>query len=102
MGRRAILTAFGVWRLAFGVRRSAFGVRRLGRLGDRRQNKPDKKDLSVSGALAAFSGVILTSRLRTARPTAAQSVELDAIAAVVLRALAYSAGEAGSSAPFSP
>jgi ribose transport system permease protein len=56
----------------------------------------------VSGALAAFSGVILTSRLRIAQPTAAQSRELDAIAAVVLGALAYSAGEAGLSAPFSP
>lgn len=38
----------------------------------------------VSGALAAFAGVLLTARLTIGQPTAAQAMELDAIAAVVL------------------
>ena len=49
----------------------------------------------VSGALAAFSGVILTSRLRIAQPTAAQSLELDAIAAVVLGGTSLFGGRGG-------
>lgn len=39
---------------------------------------------AVSGATAAIAGVLLTSRLTIAQPTAFQSAELDAIAAVVL------------------
>jgi len=55
----------------------------------------------VSGALAPFSGVILTSRLRIAQPTAAQSLELDAIAAVVLGGTILFGGRGGVMAPFS-
>lgn len=38
----------------------------------------------ISGALAAFAGVLLTARLTIGQPTAANAMELDAIAAVVL------------------
>ena len=49
----------------------------------------------VSGAPAAFNGVILTSRLRIAQLTAAQSLELDAIAAVVLGGTSLFGGRGG-------
>ncbi len=39
---------------------------------------------SISGALAALAGIILTARLESAQPTAGLAYELDAIAAVVL------------------
>lgn len=39
---------------------------------------------SISGLMASFAGMLLTSRLRIGQPTAAQGLELDAIAAVVL------------------
>lgn len=47
---------------------------------------------SISGLLAAFSGIILTSRLNSAQPTAGTSFELDAIAAVVLGGTSLSGG----------
>ncbi|WP_163858879.1 ABC transporter permease [Paenibacillus elgii] len=47
---------------------------------------------SVSGLLAALSGIILTSRLNSAQPTAGTSYELDAIAAVVLGGTSLSGG----------
>ncbi|WP_018689514.1 ABC transporter permease [Ahrensia kielensis] len=39
---------------------------------------------AVSGIMSALGGLLLTSRLRIGQPTAAQGLELDAIAAVVL------------------
>jgi ribose transport system permease protein len=39
---------------------------------------------AISGLSAALGGILLTSRLRIGQPTAAQGLELDAIAAVVL------------------
>lgn len=47
---------------------------------------------SISGLMAAFSGIILTSRLNSAQPTAGTSYELDAIAAVVLGGTSLSGG----------
>ncbi|TYP76709.1 ABC transporter permease [Paenibacillus methanolicus] len=47
---------------------------------------------SISGMLAAVSGMILTSRLNSAQPTAGASYELDAIAAVVLGGTSLSGG----------
>ncbi|QYR20194.1 ribose ABC transporter permease [Paenibacillus sp. sptzw28] len=47
---------------------------------------------SISGLLAAVSGIILTSRLNSAQPTAGASYELDAIAAVVLGGTSLSGG----------
>jgi len=48
---------------------------------------------SLSGFLAALGGVILTSRLNSAQPTAGDSFELDAIAAVVLGGVSLSGGK---------
>lgn len=48
---------------------------------------------SISGLLAAVSGIILTSRLNSAQPTAGASFELDAIAAVVLGGTSLSGGK---------
>lgn len=39
---------------------------------------------AISGLMASLAGILLTSRLRIGQPTAAQGLELDAIAAVVL------------------
>lgn len=39
---------------------------------------------SISGIMASISGLIITSRLSSAQPTAGASYEMDAIAAVVL------------------
>jgi len=39
---------------------------------------------AISGLMASIAGILLTSRLRIGQPTAAQGLELDAIAAVVL------------------
>ncbi|WP_233532424.1 ABC transporter permease [Paenibacillus alkalitolerans] len=47
---------------------------------------------SISGLLAAVSGLILTSRLNSAQPTAGMSYELNAIAAVVLGGTSLSGG----------
>ncbi|WAA12543.1 ABC transporter permease [Fervidibacillus halotolerans] len=46
----------------------------------------------ISGAMAALAGIILTSRLNSAQPTAGASYELDAIAAVVLGGTSLSGG----------
>lgn len=47
---------------------------------------------AISGLLAALSGIILTSRLNSAQPTAGTAYELDAIAAVVLGGTSLSGG----------
>src|SRR5262249_52772877 len=47
---------------------------------------------TISGAMAAIAGVILTSRLDSAQPTAGAGYELDAIAAVVLGGTSLSGG----------
>jgi ribose transport system permease protein len=46
----------------------------------------------VAGALAALAGIIVTSRLGSAQPTAGAGYELDAIAAVVLGGTSLSGG----------
>lgn len=50
---------------------------------------------SISGILSALSGIIITSRLDSAQPTAGQGAELDAIAAVVLGGTSLSGGQGG-------
>jgi ribose transport system permease protein len=47
---------------------------------------------SISGLFAALAGIILTSRLNSAQPTAGTAYELDAIAAVVLGGTSLSGG----------
>ncbi|MDI3257962.1 MAG: ribose ABC transporter permease [Kyrpidia sp.] len=46
----------------------------------------------ISGGLSALAGVVLTSRLHSAQPTAGTGYELDAIAAVVLGGTSLSGG----------
>ena len=48
---------------------------------------------ALSGCLCALAGVILTSRLNSAQPTAGVGYELDAIAAVVLGGTSMSGGK---------
>jgi len=50
---------------------------------------------AISGFLAASSGVLLAARLRIGQPTAAQGLELDAIAAVVLGGTSLFGGRGG-------
>lgn len=50
---------------------------------------------AVSGLMAALGGILLTSRLRIGQPTAAQGLELDAIAAVVLGGTSLFGGRGG-------
>ncbi|MGI9276527.1 MAG: ribose ABC transporter permease [Endozoicomonas sp.] len=48
---------------------------------------------SISGAMSALAGIIVTSRLASAQPTAGTSYELDAIAAVVLGGTSLTGGK---------
>ena len=50
---------------------------------------------AVSGLMAALGGVMLTTRQRNGQPTAAQGLELDAIAAVVLGGTSLFGGRGG-------
>ena len=50
---------------------------------------------ALSGMLASLSGVLLAARLRIGQPTAAQGLELDAIAAVVLGGTSLFGGRGG-------
>ena len=47
---------------------------------------------TLSGAMSAMAGIILTSRLNSAQPTAGAGYELDAIAAVVLGGTSLTGG----------
>lgn len=47
---------------------------------------------TISGVMASISGMIITSRLNSAQPTAGQSYEMDAIASVVLGGTSLSGG----------
>lgn len=47
---------------------------------------------TISGALAALSGIILAARLNSGQPIAGQGYELDAIAAVVLGGTSFAGG----------
>lgn len=48
---------------------------------------------SISGMLAGLAGMILTSRLNSAQPTAGQAYEMDAIAAVVIGGTSLAGGK---------
>ena len=47
---------------------------------------------AISGMMAALAGIIITSRLSSAQPTAGSGYELDAIAAVVLGGTSLAGG----------
>lgn len=48
---------------------------------------------ALSGMMASVAGIIITSRLNSAQPTAGQAYEMDAIAAVVLGGTSLSGGK---------
>lgn len=50
---------------------------------------------TLAGLFSAISGIILSSRLNSAQPTAGSGYELDAIAAVVLGGISLSGGQGG-------
>lgn len=51
---------------------------------------------ALAGLLAAAGGLVLTSRLNSAQPTAGQGLELDVIAAVVIGGASLSGGKGGA------
>ncbi|MCM3080436.1 ribose ABC transporter permease [Brevibacillus invocatus] len=93
-----MLISFAI--LYFILRHTTFGrhVYALGsneeatRLSGISTTKVKVKVYAISGLFAAISGIILTSRLNSAQPTAGTSYELDAIAAVVLGGTSLSGG----------
>ncbi|WP_114570149.1 ribose ABC transporter permease [Exiguobacterium flavidum] len=79
-------TTFGRYTYAIG------GNEEAAKLMGIQVNKVKIMIYSLSGLLAALAGIILTSRLNSAQPTAGTSYELDAIAAVVLGGTSLSGG----------
>lgn len=93
-----MLIAFGI--LYFILKKTTFG-RHTYAIGGNEEaaklmgigvNKVKVMIYSLSGMLAALAGIILTSRLNSAQPTAGTSYELDAIAAVVLGGTSLAGG----------
>ncbi len=79
-------TTFGRYTYAIG------GNEEAAKLMGIQVNKVKIMIYSLSGLMAALAGIILTSRLNSAQPTAGTSYELDAIAAVVLGGTSLSGG----------
>lgn len=79
-------TTFGRYAYAIG------GNEEAAKLMGIQVNKVKIMIYSLSGLMAALAGIILTSRLNSAQPTAGTSYELDAIAAVVLGGTSLSGG----------
>ena len=53
---------------------------------------PELKIYAISGLMASISGIIITSRLNSAQPTAGNAYEMDAIASVVLGGTSLAGG----------
>ncbi len=70
------------------------------RLAGIRPNAVKTKLYIISGALAALGGVILTARMNTGQPTAANGLEFDAITATVLGGTAMTGGLGSMSGTF--
>jgi ribose transport system permease protein len=79
-------TRFGRYVYAIG------GNEQASRLSGLRTDAIKTTVYAVSGVLAALAGIILTSRLSSAQPTAGIGYELDAIAAVVLGGTSLAGG----------
>lgn len=69
------------------------GNREASRLSGINIKKVETLVYTISGLLAGLTGIILTSRLGSAQPTAGTGYELDAIAAVILGGTSFSGGE---------
>ena len=87
--------------LYFILHKTTFGRRVYAVGGNEEASKlsginPDRVKIAVyaiTGMLAAISALIITSRLNSAQPTAGESYELDAIAAVVLGGTSLTGGK---------
>jgi ribose transport system permease protein len=79
-------TTFGRYTYAIG------GNEEASRLSGLRVDRIKIWVYSLTGGLSALAGIILTSRLNSAQPTAGTAYELDAIAAVVLGGTSLSGG----------
>ncbi len=87
--------------LYFILHKTTFGRRVYAVGGNEEASKlsginPDRVKIAVyaiTGTLAAISALIITSRLNSAQPTAGESYELDAIAAVVLGGTSLTGGK---------
>ena len=87
--------------LYFILHKTTFGRRVYAVGGNEEASKlsginPDRIKIAVyaiTGLLAAISALIITSRLNSAQPTAGESYELDAIAAVVLGGTSLTGGK---------
>ena len=94
-----MILAFAV--LYFILHKTTFGRRVYAVGGNEEASRlsginPDRVKIAVyaiTGLLAAMSALILTSRLNSAQPTAGDSYELDAIAAVVLGGTSLTGGK---------
>lgn len=72
---------------------SVGGNREASRLSGINVQKSELFVYTISGLLAGLTGLILTSRLGSAQPTAGSGYELDAIAAVILGGTSLSGGQ---------
>lgn len=93
-----ILAFFILWFLlhktAFGRKTYAIGGNeKASRISGIRVDRVKIMIYGLAGTAAALAGAILTSRLNSAQPTAGQSYEMDAIAAVVLGGTSLSGGK---------
>ncbi|MGG4264692.1 ABC transporter permease [Peribacillus simplex] len=93
-----IIAFFILW---FLLHKTSFGRKTYAIGGNERASrisgiKVDRVKVAIyglAGTMAAIAGAILTSRLNSAQPTAGQSYEMDAIAAVVLGGTSLSGGK---------
>jgi len=93
-----ILAFFILW---FVLHKTSFGRKTYAIGGNEKASrisgiKVDRVKIMIyglAGTVAALAGAILTSRLNSAQPTAGQSYEMDAIAAVVLGGTSLSGGK---------
>ena len=97
----AVVMAIAFLILWFLLHKTSFGRKTYAIGGNERASrisgiKVDRVKVAIyglAGTMAAIAGAILTSRLNSAQPTAGQSYEMDAIAAVVLGGTSLSGGK---------
>ncbi|CAH0299493.1 Ribose import permease protein RbsC [Peribacillus sp. Bi96] len=97
----AVVMVIAFFILWFLLHKTSFGRKTYAIGGNERASrisgiKVDRVKVAIyglAGTMAAIAGAILTSRLNSAQPTAGQSYEMDAIAAVVLGGTSLSGGK---------
>ncbi|MGE7186311.1 ABC transporter permease [Peribacillus sp. NPDC006672] len=89
-----IILWFLLHKTSFGRKTYAIGGNeRASRISGIKVDRVKVAIYGLAGTMAAIAGAILTSRLNSAQPTAGQSYEMDAIAAVVLGGTSLSGGK---------